>query len=75
MNLKMLGDMKTTEDVFEFKESTKESQGEYFCLIVGFCRKTMNDYRPFSKDYQKTLKDYGKTMAYHERLLRIVKGL
>ena len=60
--------MKIAENRSERKESTKESQGEYFYPMMGFCWKTMDDYRPFSKDYWKTLKDYGKTMAYYERL-------
>nr|DAT19896.1 MAG TPA: hypothetical protein [Caudoviricetes sp.] len=24
-------------------------RGEYFCGMMDFCRKTMGDYRPFSK--------------------------
>nr|DAS62297.1 MAG TPA: hypothetical protein [Ackermannviridae sp.] len=35
--------MKIAESGSECKESTKESQGEYFCGMMGFCRKTMAD--------------------------------
>ena len=43
--------MKIAENRSERKESTKESQGDIFFGMMGFCRKTMT----ISKDYGKTM--------------------
>ena len=43
--------MKIAENRSERKESTKESQGDIFPRMMGFCRETMI----ISKDYEKTM--------------------
>ena len=52
--------MKIAESGSERKESTKESQGDIFFGMMGFCRETMT----ISKDNEKTMtimKDNGRS--------------
>jgi hypothetical protein len=46
--------MKIAENRSERKESTKESQGDIFFEMMGFCRKTMT----ISKDYEKIINNH-----------------
>ena len=71
MHSERFKNMKIAENRSERKESTKERQGEVFFGMMGFCRKTMDDYRPFSKDYEKTMtimEDNGRSSMIIRRL-------
>ena len=52
MRSEIFENMKIAENKSERKESTKESQGDIFSRMMGFCRETM----AISNDYEKTMR-------------------